>query len=86
MAGPPTFSRAPWPGARNGAFLGNSQVNLAAGTTFDTKGLTGTIGSLTGSGTLTNFTSAGGGTLITGWDNTSSVFSGAITNPFVQSR
>jgi autotransporter-associated beta strand protein len=69
----------------NSAFIGNSQVTIAAGATLNTYGFTGTIGSLTGSGTLTNNTSAGPGTLVTGWDNTNATFSGAMTNPFVQS-
>jgi len=32
---------------------------------------------------VTNYVTAAG-TLTTGWDNTSTVFSGSITNPFVQ--
>ena len=67
------------------AFLGDAQVNLAAGTTLDARGVSGTIGSLTGSGTVTNSPANNltAGTVITGFDNTSTTFSGAITNPFV---
>ena len=69
-----------------GAEIGNSQVNLAAGATLDARGASGTIGSLTGSGTLTNnaFNPQAAGTLVTGWDNTNTTFSGAILSPFAQ--
>ena len=61
-------------------------MNLAAGTTLDTRGQTGTIGSLTGSGTVTNnaVNPQAAGTLVTGWDNTNTTFSGTIVNPFAQ--
>ncbi len=67
-------------GGNYGAIIGG-QVVLPAGATFDTRGNTGTIGSISGSGTITNFTTAAA-TLYTGLDNTNSTFSGAITNPF----
>jgi autotransporter-associated beta strand protein len=65
------------------AFIGNSQVILAAGTSLNTLGNASTIGSLSGSGTVINYTTAAA-TLTTGWDNTNTTFSGTIVNPFVQ--
>ena len=67
------------------ANIGQSAVILAAGATLDTRGIQGaTIGSLSGSGLLTNNyvpNLATAGTLVTGLDNTNTTFSGAITNP-----
>ena len=66
-----------------GTEIGNSQVILAPGATLDTRAVNGTIGSLTGSGTVTNYSPTTGGTLVTGLDNTSTTFSGALVNPFL---
>jgi hypothetical protein len=67
----------------NSGYLGG-RVTLGAGTTLEMRGDTFTIGSLTGSGTLTNnstySTSNTASTLITGLDNTSTAFDGTITN------
>ncbi len=65
-----------------GAYYPNSRVNLAAGTTFDTRALSGAIGSLTGSGLLQNYNLNTQGTLTTGLDNTNATFSGIIASPF----
>ena len=65
------------------ASIVNSKVSLASGATFDLRGNAGVIGSLAGSGTVTN-TALVAGTLTTGFDNTNAVFSGALLNPFVQ--
>ena len=67
-------------GGNYGAIIGG-QVFLPSGATFDARGYTGTVGSIAGSGTLTNFATAAA-TLYTGLDNTNSTFSGTITNPF----
>ena len=66
----------------NNAYYGNSRVTLAAGTTFDTRALTGVIGSLAGSGMLENYNLNTAGTLYTGFDNTNATFSGVIASPF----
>jgi autotransporter-associated beta strand protein len=74
----------------------NSQVNLASGATLDMRGFNGVIGSLTGSGVVTNTISAtntGGtlttgntATLTTGADNVAlAQFDGTFTSPFAQS-
>jgi len=55
----------------------NSAFNLGAATFLDVNGLAPTIGSLTGTGTVTN-TAAGAGTLITGNDGASTGFNGLI--------
>ncbi|HEX8912434.1 MAG TPA: hypothetical protein VF796_08740, partial [Humisphaera sp.] len=65
----------------SGVFSG--AVSLAAGTTMDMRGGTYTIGSLTGTGTVTNSQYTGGntaGTLIVGSANTSTTFDGSFTN------
>ncbi|MEA3211483.1 MAG: hypothetical protein QOE70_4540 [Chthoniobacter sp.] len=78
------------------ASLATSQVNLAGGAILDTRGNNGVIGSLTGTGTVTNniaatntagtLTTANVSTLTTGADNVASVtFDGTFVNPFVQS-
>jgi autotransporter-associated beta strand protein len=61
---------------------GNTQIVLASGTILDARGLTGTIGSLTGSGTVENYSLATAGTLLTGMDNSNSTFSGILASPF----
>ena len=53
-------------GAAN-TFFGLSQVNLAANTILDTRGLTGTIGSLSGSGLVENYSLATTGTSLGGY-------------------
>ena len=65
-----------------GTEIGNSQVQLPGGATLDARGVSGTIGSLTGSGTLMNYNATTAGTVVTGMDNTNATFSGAIVNPF----
>ena len=67
-------------GGNYGAIIGGQVV--LNGATLDMRGVNGTIGSLAGSGTLTDFATASA-TLNTGLDNTNSTFSGAITNPFI---
>ena len=62
--------------------IGNSQVQLAAGATLDARGLSGTIGSLAGSGTLMNFNATTAGTVVTGMDNTNSTFFGVLANAY----
>ena len=71
------------------AFLGNAQINLASGTTLDTRGINPAapaigivVGSVTGSGTITNFSLNAAGTLTTGLDNSNTTFSGVFTSPF----
>ena len=65
-----------------GAEIGNSQVVLPLGATLDARGVTGTIASLTGSGTVTNYNATTAGTLVTGLDNSSTTFAGTFTNAF----
>jgi autotransporter-associated beta strand protein len=65
-----------------GAFIGNSQVNLAGGTTLDARGLAGITGLVVGSGTITNYNLSTQGTVVTGFDNASGTFSGTFTSPF----
>ena len=55
--------------------IGSVTVGSGQGSAF--------IGSLAGTGTLTNFNPTAGATLATGLDNTSTTFTGTITNPFV---
>ena len=59
----------------SGVIPNGSAVTIASGATFDVNNLTETIGSLAGVGTV----ALGTGTLIAGGNNTSTVFSGAIT-------
>ena len=66
-----------------GTEIGNSQVALAPGATLDARAVNGTIGSLTGSGTVMNYNATTAGTVVTGLDNTSTTFSGALVNPFL---
>jgi autotransporter-associated beta strand protein len=62
----------------NGTLAFDSRHNIAAGATLDLNGSPFLIvGSLTGAGTVTT-TSAGVSRLITGFDNTSATFAGAI--------
>ena len=60
----------------------NSAVTIAAGATFDCNGLSNSIGSLSGGGTVTTGTQAGTtnvATLTTGGDGTSTSFSGVVS-------
>ncbi|HEY5312820.1 MAG TPA: autotransporter-associated beta strand repeat-containing protein, partial [Pirellulales bacterium] len=61
----------------NNAFIGDSSVNVGPLGTLDTRGVLGTIGSLTGSGAVINY-SYTTGTLVTGADNTDTTFSGTF--------
>ncbi|MBK8095116.1 MAG: autotransporter-associated beta strand repeat-containing protein [Verrucomicrobiaceae bacterium] len=70
----------------NSANLANAAVVLSSGTTLDTRGLTGVIGSLAGSGTVLNYNLNTAGTLRTGYDNTDTTFSGVFQSPFTQGR
>lgn len=67
----------------NSGYLGG-RVTLGSGTLLDMRGGTFTVGSLAGSGTITNDTTYANantaGTLITGLDGTSTTFSGTISN------
>lgn len=67
-----------------GALLGG-QVILAANTTLDARGLTGTIGSLASAATtssLTNGLQGTAGTVQIGLDNATTLFAGTISSPF----
>ena len=71
-------------GGASGVVFG-SQIILSAGTTLDTRGNTGTIGSLASASTtsvLENGLQGTAGTLVTGLDNLSSTFAGTIVSPF----
>ncbi|MBL9132209.1 MAG: hypothetical protein JNG86_13480, partial [Verrucomicrobiaceae bacterium] len=68
------------------ANLGNGQVVLAGGTVIDTRGLTGVIGSLSGTGVVRNYNLNGQGTLVTGLNNLDTTFGGVFHSPFVQGR
>jgi autotransporter-associated beta strand protein len=61
---------------------GGTQISLANGTVLDTRALLGTIGSLTGSGVVENYSLNTAGTLQTGLDNTASTFAGTFVSPF----
>lgn len=61
--------------AANNAGPASSAVTVAAGADLDLNNFNGSIGSLAGSGTVT----LGTGTLAMGYDNSSTIFSGAIT-------
>ncbi len=67
----------------NSGYLGG-RLTLGSGTLLDMRGGTFTVGSLTGSGTITNDTTYANantaGTLITGLDGTSTTFSGTFAN------
>ncbi|MDB6120931.1 MAG: hypothetical protein JWO08_4712, partial [Verrucomicrobiaceae bacterium] len=68
-------------GIANGGVL-NSTVTLNGGTTIDLNGLTGIVGGLSGSGTITNSAVAGtAGTLFVGYNNANTVFSGSFSRP-----
>ena len=62
------------------AFSAASAFNVAAGATLDLNGLSQTIGSLSGAGTVTNSFLGRPATLTTGADNTSTTFSGTISD------
>lgn len=70
-------------GANNVSFP-NSTIALASGTVLDTRGLTGLVGSVSGSGTIENYSLNTPGTLQLGTDNTSTTFSGQFYSPFAQ--
>src|SRR5205814_836844 len=58
-----------------GGVASTSAVSVASGATFDLNNLSGTMGSLTGAGSVT----LGSGTLTTGGDNSSTTYSGIIS-------
>jgi len=65
--------------------LVGGQVVLGSGTTLDTRGLTGTIGSLSSSNAsavVMNGLQGTAGTLQTGLDNTASTFAGIFNSPY----
>ncbi|MBB5189579.1 filamentous hemagglutinin family protein [Silvimonas terrae] len=62
----------------SGNALANTSVNLFAGTTYDVQGANATIGSLQGSGTVTD--NGANATLTLGADNTGQNFTGVIKN------
>jgi autotransporter-associated beta strand protein len=72
--GSTTISAGTFALAANNAGSSFSAVTLAAGATFDLNGFSGSIGSLAGSGSV----ALGSGTLTSGFDNTSTTFSGVI--------
>lgn len=97
FAGPINVNQGTLAISASGAFLGQgsalvlneSQVKTA----LDLRGIgsvtvgsgqgSAFIGSLAGTGTLTNFHPTAGATLATGLDNSNTAFTGTITNPFV---
>ncbi len=60
----------------SGSFSANSRHDIAAGATLDLNGGFATVGSLSGTGTVT--TSSGPARLVTGLDNTTATFAGTI--------
>ena len=60
----------------SGSFSANSRHDIAAGATLDLNGGFATVGSLSGTGTVT--TSSGPARLVTGLDNTAATFAGTI--------
>ena len=65
-----------------GAFSAASAFTVAAGATIELRGSAQSIGSLAGAGDVTNFNVAAG-TLTTGFDNTSTTFSGVMSDAVV---
>ncbi len=63
----------------SGAFGNGSAVTVATGATLDLNNFNETIGSLAGSGTVTNGAGGNARVLTTGGDNSSTTFSGVIT-------
>ncbi|MEA3207689.1 MAG: hypothetical protein QOE70_746 [Chthoniobacter sp.] len=63
------------------------QVTLAGGTTLDARGIVGgTIGSLAGTGSLTNFNQTTPGTIVVGLDGGAATFDGVISSPFASGQ
>ena len=72
-----------------GGVLIGGQVTIGSGTTLDTRGLSGTIGSLAStfsSAVVMNGLQGAGATLTTGLDNTSASFAGVFNSPYPQGQ
>ncbi|MBR1221841.1 autotransporter domain-containing protein [Bradyrhizobium sp. U87765 SZCCT0131] len=76
--GPTTVIAGTLQAGSTSAFGTNSAMTVAGGAVLDLSGFSNAVGSLTGSGTVTNSGSAA--ILTAGGDNTSTVFSGLIQN------
>jgi hypothetical protein len=61
----------------------NTTIAISSGATLDMRGLTNLeVGSITGAGTIKNFSATAGGTLVTGSDNTSGTFTGTLSSDY----
>ncbi|MEI7801594.1 MAG: autotransporter-associated beta strand repeat-containing protein, partial [Bacteroidota bacterium] len=79
FSGPVTVSAGTLRINATGTYPDASALSVSAGATFDLKGLSETIGSLAGAGTVSSSVT-GAVTLTTGGDNTSTTFSGIAQN------
>ena len=67
-------------GRQSNAFSANSAVTVTAHSFLDVGNVSQTIGSLAGAGTVNASGTLGTGTLVTGGDNSSTTFSGVLSN------